>query len=93
MKLEVDEYYLNASGEIVKISEAYDNTHFNIKSFYYYDEADTSYFENGKVTGNVSCYDLIAHIPKPLHQFLLQQINDYYADEDFRLTVESVFGK
>lgn len=35
----------------------------------------------------------ICHIPKPLHQFLLQQINDYYVDKDFRLTVESVYGK
>jgi hypothetical protein len=84
MKIEVNEFYLNAIGEIVKIKEAYDNSHFLIKDFYYYDESDNSYFESGQVTGDVREFDLIAHIPKELHHDLIKRIEAYNTNDNYK---------
>ena len=84
MKLEVGEYYLSAGGEIVEIS-------FLNKYKMFEDINCNSYFENGKCDGDAREFDLIAHIPKDLHLYLLQSINDYYIDEDFRETVKNIY--
>lgn len=50
-------------------------------------EIITSVFIN-----NYQSKSAIAHIPKDLHLFLLQSINDYYIDEYFRETIKSVWS-
>lgn len=83
MKLEVGEYYLSAGGEIIEIN------YFNTETFE--DINENLYFENGKCDGDCREFDLIAHIPKDLHLYLLQSINDYCIDEDFRETVKNIY--
>ena len=85
MKLEVGEYYLSAGGEIVEI-EYFDNT-------VYYDNSENHYEENGKCIGDAIEFDLIAHIPKQLHKHILNEINSYHTDKDFKEVVDSVWGK
>ena len=91
MKLEVGKHYLNAGGEIVEIDYTgmakinYENT------FVFYDTSEKYYEENGKCIGDCREFDLIAEIPKELHQYLNQIIKDYYTDLDFKATVDSVY--
>ncbi len=85
MKLEVGEYYLSASGEMVEIE-------YSDKSVYY-DIREDYYQENGKIIGGCKEFDLIAHIPKELHLHILNEINSFYTDKDFMETVKSVWGK
>ena len=35
---------------------------------------------------------IIAHIPKQLHKHILNEINSYYTDKDFKEVVDSVWG-
>lgn len=84
MKLEVGEFYLSASGEIIKIDW------FNTETFE--DNSSNTYFENGKCDGDAREFDLIAEIPKPLHQYLIQTIKDYHTDLVFRFTVDSEYN-
>lgn len=35
----------------------------------------------------------VAHIPKELHKHILNEINSYYTDKDFKEVVDSVWGK
>lgn len=83
MRLEVGEFYLNATGEILKID--------CIRPFVnvFYDKNDNEYKENWKSFQGI---DLIAHIPKHLHKHILNEINSYYTDKDFKETVKSVWG-
>ena len=91
MKLEVRKFYLNASGEIIKINDAgwvvinYENT------FVFYDTSENYYEQDGKCAGDRRAFDLIAEIPKELHQYLIQTIKDYHTDLDFKATVDSVY--
>ena len=68
MKLEINEFYLNASNEIIKIIGKKDNVYFSSPL--------AGYHETGKAIPSVddSKFDLIAHIPKELHQSLINQI-------------------
>ena len=84
MKLEVGEFYLSASGEIIKIDW------FNTETFE--DNSSNTYFENGKCDGDCREFDLIAEIPKELHQYLIQTIKDYHTDSDFKNVINNVFG-
>lgn len=85
MKLEVGEYYLSAGGEIVEIN-------FLNKYNMFEDINCNSYFENGQCDGDAMQFDLIAHIPKELHKHILNEINSYYTDKDFKEVVDSVWG-
>lgn len=90
MKLEVGEYYLSAGGEIVNIQLI------NKKESMFPYQAisgsiymqDGSYFEDEE-----DKQDLIAHMPKQLHKHILNEINSYYTDKDFKEVVDSVWGK
>lgn len=92
MKLEVGKHYLNTSGEIKKIDYTglviinYENT------FVFYDTCDKYYEQDGKCIGDMREFDLIAEIPKELHQLLIQTIKDYHTDLDFKATVDNVFS-
>ena len=85
MKLEVGEYYLSAGGEILEIS-------FLNKYKMFEDINENFYFENGKCDGDCREFDLIAHIPKQLHKHILNEINSYYTDKDFKQVVNSVWS-
>lgn len=76
MNLEVNEYYLNASGEIVKIISK--------ESSIYMDTADTDYNSVGKCIGDCREYDLIAHIPKELHWWIIFSIKCYHVSKSLR---------
>lgn len=89
MKLEVGEFYLSAGGEIVQIQLINKK-----ESMFPYQSVsgsifmqDGSYFEDEE-----NQQDLIAEIPKELHQYIIQTIKDYYTDLDFKATVDSVSG-
>ena len=83
MKLEVGEYYLSAGGEIIEIS------YFNTETFE--DINENYYKEDGVIYGDCREFDLIAHIPKELHKHILNEINSYYTDKDFKEVVDSVW--
>lgn len=78
MKLEVGEFYLSASGEIVNINGKDGDM--------FLDTNSNGYFLNGNVRpkDKISVYDLIAHIPKALHFRLCEIIEDYYIDGDVK---------
>lgn len=84
MKLEVGKHYLSASGEVVKITD---------KDFYScYDTNNNEYFDDGTSYVEPQPNDLIAEIPKELHQYLIQTIKDYHTDLDFKATVDNVYS-
>lgn len=78
MKLEIGEFYLSASGEIVNINGKGGDM--------FLDTNSNGYFLNGNVRpkDKISVYDLIAHIPKALHFRLCEIIEDYYIDGDVK---------
>ena len=89
MKLEVGEFYLSAGGEIVQIQLINKK-----ESMFPYQSVsgsifmqDGSYFEDEE-----NQQDLIAEVPKELHQYLIQIIKDYHTDLDFKATVDNVYG-
>lgn len=84
MKLEVGNFYLTAGREIIEIE------FFNGNMFE--DINQNTYFENGKCDGYCREFDLIAEIPKELHQYLIQTIEDYHTDLDFKATVDNVYS-
>lgn len=87
MKLEVNEYYLNSSGEIVKI-EIYDSFH------YWRDSNCNSYSYKGEYLGvHRGQYDLIAHIPKTLHYDLLKRIEAYHTNDSYKIYCDKNLGK
>jgi len=81
MKLEVGNHYLSASGEVVKI------TYFD--EHYFYSDGGNEYSSDGKY---LIYNDLIAEIPKELHQYIIQTIKDYHTDLDFKATVDNVYS-
>lgn len=86
LKLEVRKGYMNASGTIVWITK-----HLNKEIFLATN--GKSYLSNGRYHKDTeSNYDLIAEIPKELHQHLINEVMNYWQDEDFRKTVNNVYG-
>ena len=85
MKLEVGKHYLSAGGEIIEIN-------FFNKFSVFEDINCNAYFENGKCDGDRREFDLIAEIPKELHQCLIQTIKAYHTDSDFKATIDNVYG-
>lgn len=84
LKLEVGKFYMSAIGEIVEIKRK--------KQDEFEDNNCVLYRENGQMCTSPSDYDLIAEIPKELHQHLIKEVMSYWQDEDFRNTVNSVYG-
>jgi len=72
MKLEVGEFYLSASGEVIEIIYKEDNM--------FEDVYLNSFFEDGICNGDIRDFDLIAHIPKQLHHSICELINDYHTN-------------
>ena len=84
MKLEVGKHYLSAGGEVIKITRK--------KSQYFTSTYDNEYDTDGSYLYEPHPNDLIAEIPKELHQYLIQTIKNYHTDSDFKATVDSVYG-
>lgn len=74
LKLEVGEFYLSASGEIININGKDGDM--------FLDTNSNGYFLNGNVRpkDKTSVYDLIAHIPKELHYDIIKTIISYHTD-------------
>jgi len=73
MKLEVGEFYLSASGEVIKID--------TFKEDSFISNTKDSFFKNGLyINGEKHKFDLIAHIPKELHHSICELINDYHTN-------------
>lgn len=88
LKLEVGKFYMSANGGIVEIDSISKSN-----SQWLWDKNENSYHISGKYIKNKeSNYELIAEIPKELHQYLIKQVMDYWQDEDFRNTVNNVYG-
>jgi len=77
MKLEIGGFYLTADGRIMQFKKE----HFIQEN---YSILDGTHIKN-------KSNDLIAEIPKELHQYLIQTIKDYHTDLDFKDTVDSVY--
>lgn len=75
-----------ANGEIVEIVEKINTKLFRTSNRY-------SYYPNGRYSEDTETLkDLIAEIPKELHQHLIKEVMNYWQDEDFRNTVNNVYG-
>ena len=85
MKLEVEKFYLTEDGKIIKIVEKQEKD-------LYLDSDDYFYNEIGVNDIIDTSRNLIAEIPKELHQYLIQTIKDYHTDSDFKATVDNVFS-
>ena len=85
MKIEVGNYYLNASGEVVKI--------FGIENDMFLDGSGNGFYEDGKVRrrNKISVFDLIAEIPKELHWWIIHNINYYYRNPSTKNKIEKRF--
>lgn len=77
MKLEVGEFYLSASGEILELESF-------LRDGLFIDTSGQKYDIDGVAVDMLTNYDLIAHIPKQLHFRLCEIIEDYYTDIDVK---------
>ena len=88
MKIEVGKFYMCANGEIITII----NSSISSDGWLWADNG-RSYYINGRCAKDEeSEYDLIAEIPKELHRHLIKEVMNYWQDEDFRNTVNNVYG-
>ena len=88
MKIEVGKFYMCANGEIIKIDSSFEST-----NEWLWTDWARSYHISGKyIEDEKSEYDLIAEIPKELHQHLIKEVMNYWQDENFRNTVNNVYG-
>mgnify|MGYP003466971245 FL=1 len=85
MKLEAEKFYLTEDGKIIKIVEKQEKDLFLDSDYYFYNEIGVNDIIN-------TSRNLIAEIPKELHQYLIQTIKDYHTDLDFKATVDNVYG-
>lgn len=90
MKIEVNEYYLNASGAIINIIKI--NKHENA----FEDNFGKVYLTDGKDANYhiiKSDKDLIVHIPKALHYDLLKRIESYHTNDSYKRYCDKNLGK
>ena len=85
MKLEVGKFYLTEDGKIIKIVEKQEKDLFLDSDDYFYNEIGVNDIIN-------TSRNLIAEVPKELHQYLIQTIKDYHTDLDFKATVDNVYS-
>lgn len=86
MKLEVGEFYLTDSKEIVFI-ERKDNDGFFV------DTDENRYKENGTLSMFQSSeFDLIAHIPKELHFDIIKTIKAYHSDNSIKEYIDYAYN-
>ena len=76
MNLEVGNYYLNASGEIVKIELQEKDIFIDTNGY--------KYFDDGDAIDLTAKYGLIAEIPKELHWNLMYNIKNFYTNGNVR---------
>ena len=86
MMLEAGEYYLNANNEIININGLTD-------SKMYYDFSYNFYLNDGRYAGQLTKYDLIAHIPKQLLNHLVVEVNNYHTDNEFKQIIDNIYGE
>ena len=96
MKIEVGKFYMCANGEIVGIDSNIEiDSNLESGNELLWAKNGMSYHISGrygKDAKSESEYDLIAEIPKELHQHLIKEVMNYWQDEDFRNTVNNVYG-
>lgn len=85
MKLEVGKFYLTEDGKIIKIVEKQEKDLFLDSDDYFYNEIGVNNIID-------TSRNLIAEVPKELHQHLIQTIKDYHTDLDFKATVDNVYS-
>lgn len=85
MKIEVGKYYLTEDGKIIKIVEKQEKDLFLDSDDYFYNEIGVNDIIN-------TSRNLIAEVPKELHQYIIQTIKDYHTDLDFKATVDNVYS-
>ena len=85
MKLEAEKFYLTEDGKIIKIVEKQEKDLFLDSDDYFYNEIGVNDITN-------TSRNLIAEIPKELHQYLIQTIKDYHTDLDFKATIDNVLS-
>ena len=85
MKLEEGKYYLTEDGKIIKIVEKQEKDLFLDSDDYFYNEIGVNDIIN-------TSRNLIAEIPKELHQYIIQTIKDYHTESDFKATIDNVYG-
>lgn len=76
LKIEVGEFYLSASGEVIEIIIKRSDMFEDVYSNYFY--------EDGICYGDIRDFDLIAHIPKELHYRICELINDYHTSNEVK---------
>ena len=86
LKLEVGEFYLSASGEIVNINGKDEDM--------FLDTNSNGYFLNGHVRpkDKISVYDLIAYIPKKLHYDIIKTIKAYHTDDITKHYIDNAYN-
>lgn len=78
---------MSANGEIIKIIKAS-----SVDEYFWGNDAK-AYHISGRYTENEeSDMDLIAEIPKELHQHLIKEVMNYWKDKSFRNAVNNVYG-
>ena len=85
IKIEQDGFYLNALGEILNIELGEDGIPF--------DDTGMKYTLDGKYCSVPSPYDLIGFIPKELHYWILQKIDNYHKSNSYKEFVNREFEK
>ena len=84
MKLEVGEFYLSASGEVIEIIYKEDNM--------FEDVYLKSFFEDGICNGDIRDFDLIAHIPKELHFDIIKTIKAYHSNNIIKECIDNIYN-
>ena len=85
MKLEVGEFYLSASGEVIKID--------TFKEDSFISNTKDSFFKNGLyINGEKHKFDLIAHIPKELHFDIIKTIKAYHSDNSIKEYIDYAYN-
>ena len=84
MLVEQDGFYLNAQGEILKIEIMTDGS--------IEDECGDIYLLDGRYS-ELGKYDLIGYIPKELHYWILQKIDNYHKSNSYKEFVNREFEK
>ena len=82
-------FYLQATGQIIKIVEIDTNSTYIDNC---YDMMYTQYYPNGSYEGcNAGERDLIAHIPPALHFEILRVIEAYHTQDSFKSIIDTCY--
>ena len=92
MELEVGEFYLSASGQIINIDERESYIDDSDHEYNYIGFNGDEYNYKGICKGKERQYDLIAHIPEELHYDIIKRINAYHTQNIFKIYVDYAYN-